>query len=82
MNELYLHNLHHVSCLPVQDMQGLLAQLSRGVAVEMQPTESSDLIQQLDNLRQTSVMLLNKNQNDCWFNTQVDKHQQHALILK
>lgn len=72
-------HLCHDSCLPVQDMQGLLAHVSGGVSVEMQPTESLDLIQQL---RQTSVMPLDKNQNECWFNTQVDKHLQHAFILK
>ncbi|XP_044037424.1 serine-rich adhesin for platelets-like isoform X2 [Siniperca chuatsi] len=54
-----------------QDMQGFLAQVSEGVTVEMQPAESSDLIQQLDDLRQTGAMLLNKNQNECCFNTQV-----------
>lgn len=63
-------------------MQGLQAQVSGGVAVEMQTAESLNLIQQLDNLRQTSVTLLEENQNKSWFNTQVDKHLQHALILK
>lgn len=63
-------------------MQGVLAQMSGGVAVEMQSVGSSDLIQQLDELRQTSVTLLDKNQNECWFNTQVHKHLQYALILK
>ncbi|XP_035510157.1 keratin, type I cytoskeletal 50 kDa-like [Morone saxatilis] len=52
-----------------QDMQGLMAQMSGGVSVEMHPVASSDLIQQLDYLRQTS--LLDENQNDCWFDTQV-----------
>lgn len=65
-------------------MQGLLAQVSGGVTVEIQHTESSDLNQQLDDLRQRqeSVMLLNNNQNESWFNNQVDKHQQHALFVK
>ncbi|KAL7378754.1 hypothetical protein ABVT39_018049 [Epinephelus coioides] len=54
-----------------QDMQGLLAQASGGVTVEMQAAGSSDLLQQLDDLRQTSVTLLGKNQNECLFNTQV-----------
>ena len=63
-------------------MQAVLAQASGGVAVEMQSVGSSDLIQQLDELRQTSVTLLDKNQSECWFNTQVHKHLQHAIILK
>ncbi|XP_031694695.1 uncharacterized protein LOC116377250 isoform X2 [Anarrhichthys ocellatus] len=53
-----------------QDTQVLLAQGSGGVAVEMQSTGSSHLIQQLDDLRQTSVMLHDNNQNEFWFNTQ------------
>ncbi|XP_051275731.1 uncharacterized protein LOC127374456 isoform X1 [Dicentrarchus labrax] len=52
-----------------QDMQGLMAQMSGGVSVGMHPVESSDLIQQLDYMRQTS--LLDENQNDCWFDHQV-----------
>lgn len=47
-------------------MQSLLAQMSRGISLEMQTVESSDLIQRLVDLRQ--------NQNECWFNSQVDKH--------
>ncbi|XP_022607872.1 keratin, type I cytoskeletal 50 kDa-like [Seriola dumerili] len=54
-----------------QDRQGLLAQVSGAVTVEMQRAESSDLIQQLDDLRQASVMVLDKNQNEHWFNSQV-----------
>ncbi|XP_071320423.1 uncharacterized protein [Trachinotus anak] len=54
-----------------QDRQGLLAQVSRGITVEMQRAESSDLIQQLDDLRLISVMVVDKNQNQCWFNAQV-----------
>uniref|UniRef100_A0A3B4XIR5 Uncharacterized LOC111649195 n=1 Tax=Seriola lalandi dorsalis TaxID=1841481 RepID=A0A3B4XIR5_SERLL len=54
-----------------QDRQGLLAQVSGAVTVEMQRAESSDLIQQLDDLRQASVMVLDKNQNERWFNSQV-----------
>ncbi|KAM6914688.1 uncharacterized protein PEZ65_015003 isoform 2-T2 [Lycodopsis pacificus] len=53
-----------------QDTQVLLAQGSGGVAVEMQSTGSSHLIQQLDGLRQTTVMLHDNNQNEFWFNTQ------------
>nr|XP_029138036.1 keratin, type I cytoskeletal 18-like [Labrus bergylta] len=52
-----------------QDMQGCPTQVS-GVAVKMQTTGSSDLIQQLEDLREC-VTLLNENQNECWFNTQV-----------
>lgn len=63
-------------------MQGLLARVSAGVTVEIQRAESTDLIQQLDGLRQTSVMLLDKNQNEFWFDAQVDKHPQHAVILR
>uniref|UniRef100_A0A671WK44 Uncharacterized LOC115576412 n=1 Tax=Sparus aurata TaxID=8175 RepID=A0A671WK44_SPAAU len=54
-----------------QDMQVVLSQMSGGVTVEMQPAETLDLIQQLDDLRHTSVALLDKNQNEHWFNTQV-----------
>ncbi|XP_059204097.1 keratin, type I cytoskeletal 47 kDa-like [Centropristis striata] len=54
-----------------QDTQGLLAQLSGGVSVEMQSAEPSDLTRQLDVLRQGSVALLDKNQNECWSNAQV-----------
>ncbi|XP_026208542.1 keratin, type I cytoskeletal 18-like [Anabas testudineus] len=46
-----------------QDMQSLLAQMSRGISLEMQTVESSDLIQRLVDLRQ--------NQNECWFNSQM-----------
>ncbi|KAK9534462.1 hypothetical protein VZT92_006906 [Zoarces viviparus] len=53
-----------------QDTQVLLAQGSGGVAVEMQSTGSSHLIQQLDDLRQTTVMLHDNNQNEFWFPTQ------------
>lgn len=63
-------------------MQGLQAHMSGGITVEIQPAESLGLIQQLDDLRQTSVTLLDKKQNECWFNNQVDKHLQDALILK
>lgn len=76
MDHLYLN---HISLLNVQDMQGLLAQVSKGLVLEMQTAESSDLIQQLGDLRLTSVMLINKNQNECWLNSQVDKHLQHNL---
>ncbi|GLD68364.1 uncharacterized protein AKAME5_001967700 [Lates japonicus] len=54
-----------------QDMQGLLAQVSGGLPVEMHRPKSSDLIQQLDHLRQMSVMLLEKNQSETWFDNQV-----------
>ncbi|KAI3359180.1 hypothetical protein L3Q82_002601 [Scortum barcoo] len=54
-----------------QDMQGLLAQVSGGITMEVQPNESLDLIQQLDQLRQTNKMLLNKKQNESWFSTQM-----------
>nr|XP_046271038.1 uncharacterized protein LOC124073108 [Scatophagus argus] len=54
-----------------QDMQGLLAQMSGGVSVEMHPVESLDLIQQLYGLRQTGVVLPDNNQNECWFNNQI-----------
>ncbi|XP_070779131.1 keratin, type I cytoskeletal 19-like [Enoplosus armatus] len=57
--------------LQIQHQQVLLAQVSGGVVMEMQPAESSDLIQQLDDLRQTGVTLLDKNQNQCWFTTQM-----------
>lgn len=60
-------------------MQVVLSQMSGGVTVEMQPAETLDLIQQLDDLRHTSVALLDKNQNEHWFNTQVDEHQQHQF---
>ncbi|XP_063328650.1 uncharacterized protein LOC134626614 isoform X1 [Pelmatolapia mariae] len=46
-----------------QDMQVLLAQISGGVTAEMHITESSDLIQQVDHLRQTSVGHLDKNKS-------------------
>ncbi|KAK5913466.1 hypothetical protein CgunFtcFv8_007996 [Champsocephalus gunnari] len=51
-----------------QNTRGLLAQASRGVAVEMQTAGSSDLIQQLEHLRRASETLLHQNQ--C-YNTQV-----------
>lgn len=62
-------------------MQGLLAQTSRGLSLEMQTAESSDLIQQLDDLRLVSVTLINKNQHKSWFNPHVHKQKnlQHAL---
>lgn len=56
-----------------QDMQGLLDQVSGGIAVEVQPAESTDLIQQMDDLRQTGVMQLDNYQDERWFNTQVSK---------
>lgn len=61
-------------------MQGLLDQVSGGIAVEVQPAESTDLIQQMDDLRQTGVMQLDNYQDERWFNTQVDKHLQHFEI--
>lgn len=57
--------------LPSQHMQGLLDQVSDGLTVEDHPAESSDLIQQLDDLRQTSAAPLR-----CWFSQQVDEHLQ------
>lgn len=75
-------HLRHDSGSPVQDMQGLLTQMSEGITVEMEPAESSNLIQQLDDLRETNETLMDQNRNECWFNPQVDNHLQHALILK
>ncbi|XP_035471655.1 keratin, type I cytoskeletal 18 isoform X4 [Scophthalmus maximus] len=46
-----------------QDVQGLLAQVSGEVAVGMQTDPSSDLIRQLDDLRQTSALLLDRNRD-------------------
>ncbi len=60
-------------------MQRLKTQMSAGFTVEMQPAPSLDLIQELDDLRQTTVTLLDQNQSDCWFNTQVQKLLQHIL---
>ncbi|KAJ4931107.1 hypothetical protein JOQ06_025406 [Pogonophryne albipinna] len=57
-----------------QDKRGLLAQASGGVAVEMQSTGSSDLIQQLEHLRSAGETLLHQKQ--C-YNTQVHQHLQH-----
>ncbi|KAI9518014.1 hypothetical protein NQZ68_042006 [Dissostichus eleginoides] len=57
-----------------QDTRGLLAQASGGVAVEMQTTGSSDLIQQLEHLRRAGETLLHQKQ--C-YNTQVHQHLQH-----
>ncbi|KAK5921823.1 hypothetical protein CgunFtcFv8_019148 [Champsocephalus gunnari] len=57
-----------------QDKRGLLAQASGGVAVEMQTTGSSDLIQQLEHLRSAGETLLH--QEPC-YNTQVHQHLQH-----
>ncbi|XP_071388042.1 uncharacterized protein [Centroberyx affinis] len=56
-----------------QDVQGLLAQVSGGVAVEMLCAESWDVKQQLEEYRQKSEVLLNKNQtnNNRWFHSQV-----------
>ncbi|KAM9843043.1 uncharacterized protein ACBR49_012270 isoform 2-T2 [Aulostomus maculatus] len=51
-----------------QDVQGLLAQVSGGIAVEMQPVCSPELKQQLHEQRRTSAAKLRENQN--WFNTQ------------
>ncbi|XP_033958135.1 keratin, type I cytoskeletal 14-like [Pseudochaenichthys georgianus] len=51
-----------------QDKRGLLAQASGGVAVEMQTTGSSDLIQQLEHLRSAGETLLH--QEPC-YNTQM-----------
>lgn len=63
-------------------MQSLFAQVSGGLNLEMQTAESSDLIQQLGDLRLASVTLINKNQNECWFNSQVDRHLQHSYFIK
>ncbi|XP_034567322.1 keratin, type I cytoskeletal 17-like [Notolabrus celidotus] len=56
--------------LQIQHQQGFLAQVSGGVTVKMQTTGSSDLIQQLNDLRQTSTPLMAKNQSEDWVNTQ------------
>ncbi|XP_070837627.1 keratin, type I cytoskeletal 47 kDa-like [Chaetodon trifascialis] len=65
-----------------QDMQGLLAQMSGGISVEMQPTESFDLIQQLDNMRQMSETTIDTNQNERWFNTQVSMLSSPAVTCE
>uniref|UniRef100_A0A3P8SE19 IF rod domain-containing protein n=1 Tax=Amphiprion percula TaxID=161767 RepID=A0A3P8SE19_AMPPE len=54
-----------------QNVQVLVAQVSGGIAVEMQTAESSDLLRQLEHLR-TSVTPLDRNPNESWLNTQVD----------
>uniref|UniRef100_A0A3Q3LEN2 Uncharacterized LOC113140778 n=1 Tax=Mastacembelus armatus TaxID=205130 RepID=A0A3Q3LEN2_9TELE len=54
-----------------QDMQSLQGQLSGDIVVELQTAKPSYLIQQLGNLRKMSVMLLDKNRNECCFDTQV-----------
>ncbi|XP_023149992.2 uncharacterized protein LOC111584888 [Amphiprion ocellaris] len=53
-----------------QNVQVLVAQVSGGIAVEMQTAESSDLLRQLEHLR-TSVTPLDRNPNESWLNTQV-----------
>ncbi|KAM6966169.1 uncharacterized protein LKV04_018659 [Tautogolabrus adspersus] len=65
----HLQELMELQFQHQQDMQGCPTQVS-GVAVKMQTIGSSDLIQQLEDLREC-VTLLNKNQNECWLNTQV-----------
>ncbi|XP_028267945.1 uncharacterized protein LOC114439933 [Parambassis ranga] len=63
-----------------QDRKVLLGQMSGGVSVEMQTATSSDLIQQLDCLRQTSVALMDKNQDKSWFKTQVSRLSSPEVI--
>lgn len=60
-------------------MEVLLAKLSGGVTVEIQPTESLDLIQQFD-LRQMSLQPNDRKQNECWFIRQVDQQRQRTRI--
>lgn len=62
-------------------MEVLLAKLSGGITVEIQSTESFDLIQQFD-LRQMSLEPNDRKQKECWFNNQVDQHLQDALIYR
>lgn len=52
----------------------LLAQMSGGITVNIQPAEPSDLIQQLEDLRWTSETLLEEAQRDGWSNNQVDEN--------
>ncbi|XP_044188547.1 uncharacterized protein LOC122967796 [Thunnus albacares] len=54
-----------------QNVQGLLAQASRGVAVEMQLGQSADLKLQLNDRRHTSVTLFDHNLDESCFNNQV-----------
>ncbi|XP_047427814.1 keratin, type I cytoskeletal 19-like [Mugil cephalus] len=54
-----------------QEMQVLQVQVSGGVTVEMQTAESSDLVKELGHLRQTSVTLIDMNQNESRFNSRV-----------
>ncbi|XP_067426621.1 keratin, type I cytoskeletal 24-like [Thunnus thynnus] len=54
-----------------QNVQGLLAQASRGVAVEMQLGQSADLKLQLNDCRHTSVTLFDHNLDESCFNNQV-----------
>lgn len=60
-------------------MEVLLARLSGGITVEIQPTESLDLIQQFD-LRQMSLQPNDRKQNECWFINQVDQRIQRIRI--
>ncbi|KAM4598085.1 uncharacterized protein ACJ7VT_021630 [Polymixia lowei] len=56
-----------------EDVRGLLAQVSGGVAVGMQCAESLDLNQQLEDLREHSTALVTNNltQNNCWYNAKM-----------
>ncbi|KAK5855732.1 hypothetical protein PBY51_007379 [Eleginops maclovinus] len=62
-----------------QDTQGLFAQASGGVAVEMQTAGSSDLMQQLEHLRRASESLLHKKQCS---NTQVSMRSSPAVTFE
>ncbi|XP_067332173.1 keratin, type I cytoskeletal 14-like isoform X2 [Channa argus] len=57
--------------LQIQHQQGLLAQVLGGISLEVQTAESSDLVQQLDELRPFNTTLLNRIENKCWLDTQV-----------
>ncbi|KAK2832903.1 hypothetical protein Q5P01_016792 [Channa striata] len=78
--ELKAHKLPELQCLlnsqthqllQMKHQQGVLAQVSGDTTLEMQTAASSDLVQQLDDLRQTSTNLLQRNKNKCWLDTQV-----------
>lgn len=60
-------------------MEVLLAKLSGGIAVEIQPTESVDLIRQFD-LRQMSQQPDDRKQNERWFINQVGRPIQRIRI--
>lgn len=61
-------------------MKALLAQMSGGVTVNIEPVEPSDLIQQLEDLRWTNEKLLEETPRDGWPNNQVDEYLQDTNI--